>query len=160
MHLSERFFSCLPFFDGIACFSFCQSIFFRVGSIQLQSNILLLYGMFHFVQIHIYLATIFYSPSIVKNSFSGPLGYCNLCHAFVDTGYQQQQLEQYVLCHPAFSAGTVHPDRIMHPHLRSIVRSICACHFLTYCPDLPTYVNNACHLLSPAFQHRGHSCCK
>ena len=59
-----------------------------------------------------------------------------------------------------FSAATNHPDRIMHPHLGSIGRSICACHFLTYCPDLPTYVNNACHLLSPAFLHRGHSCCK
>ena len=59
-----------------------------------------------------------------------------------------------------FSAVTDHPDWIMHLHLRSIVRSICACHFLTYCPDFPTYVNNACHLLSPAFLHRSHSCCK
>ena len=91
-----------------------------------------------FVQIHIYWTRIFYSPSIVTNSFSGPQGYCNLCHAFVDTGYQQQQLEQYVLYQPAFSAATNHPDRIMHPHLGSIGRSICACHFLTYCPDFPT----------------------
>jgi hypothetical protein len=59
-----------------------------------------------------------------------------------------------------FSAATNHRDRIMHPHLGSIGRSICACHFLTYCPDLPTYVNNNCHLLSPAFLHRGNSCCE
>ena len=59
-----------------------------------------------------------------------------------------------------FSAATNLPDRFMQPHLGSIGRPICACHLFTSCSDLPTYFNNACHLLSPAFLHRGHFCCK
>ena len=47
---------------------------------------------------------------------------------------------------------------LCNPPLGITSCSTCACHFFTSSPDSPTHVNKACHLLSPASLHRGHSC--